>query len=207
MTFWNATLAEFRAQVASNAPTPGGGSVASVCAALGMGLLQMALEITRRAATDDVATLDAWLAEARELSTRLVAHADRDADVFRAYMAALALARGTDDEKRARKQALAGAALAAAEAPLAATADMLAGLSLAEKALPRVKASVASDVLGGADLLGGSIAAALRNVDINLPALGSDDVRERMRSAREDAANRASESLARLATASAGSSR
>jgi formiminotetrahydrofolate cyclodeaminase len=197
MTLWNATLAEFREQIGSSSPTPGGGSVACVCAVFGVGLLVMSLEITRRAAGDT--SLDGILAEARELSRRLVTHADRDVAVFQTYMAALALPRASDVEKRARATALADAALAAAEAPLAAAGDMLAALALAERAAHLVKPNVASDVLGGADLLGGSIAAALRNVDINRPSLGSDELRDRVGRAREDLARAAMESLDRLA--------
>lgn len=197
MTLWDATLAEFREQVGSSAPTPGGGSVACVCAAFGVGLLVMSLEITRRAAGD--AALDGMLAEGRELSRRLVAHADRDVAVFQAYMAALGLPRASEDEKRARKAALSAAALAAAEAPLAAAGDMLAALELAENAALVVKPNIASDVLGGADLLGGSIAAVLRNVDVNVGSIADEGQRDRVRRAREALAHRAGESLERVA--------
>jgi formiminotetrahydrofolate cyclodeaminase len=201
MTLWKATLAEFREQTASSAPTPGGGSVACVCAAFGLGLVQMALEITRRSAIPEAPALDAFITEAHALSAELVAHADRDVSVFQAYMAAVALPRSTDDEKRARKAALSTAAFDAAEAPLAAAADMLAGLALAEKVFPVVKPNVTSDVLGGADILEGSIAASLRNVDVNIPSLASDALRERVVLARETIARQAAESRARLAAA------
>jgi len=197
MTLWNKTLAEFREQVASHAPTPGGGSVACVCAVFGVGLLAMSLEITRRASGD--AALDGILAEARELSLRLAGHADRDVAVFQAYMAAVALPRASDEDKRVRKAALGVAALGAAEAPLAAAGDMLAALELAERAAQVVKPNVASDVLGGADLLSGSIAAVLRNVDVNLPSIADQDERDRVQKAREDLAHHAGESLDRLA--------
>lgn len=197
MTLWNATLAEFREQVGSDAPTPGGGSVACVCAVLGVGLLAMSLEITRRGAGD--ASLDGILSEARELSRRLTAHADRDVAVFQAYMAALGLPRANDEEKRVRKAALGIAALGAAEAPIAAAGDMLAALELAEKAAQLVKPNITSDVLGGADLLGGSIAAVLRNVDINVTSIPDQGERDRVRRAREELAHRARESLDRLA--------
>src|SRR5260370_1224359 len=79
------------------------------------------------------------------------------------------------------RAALSERALAAAEAPLEAAGDMLRALSIAEKSTRLAKRELASDVLGGADLLAGSIAAALRNVDINLPALATDELRERVR--------------------------
>jgi formiminotetrahydrofolate cyclodeaminase len=62
-----------------------------------------------------------------------------------------------------------------------------------------VKSNVTSDVLGGADLLGGSIAAVLRNVDINVMSIHDQAQLDRVRGAREDLAHRAGASLDRLA--------
>jgi formiminotetrahydrofolate cyclodeaminase len=42
-----------------------------------------------------------------------------------------------------------------------------------------VKKSVASDVLAGADLLGGALSAVLRNVDVNLPSIAEPAARSR----------------------------
>jgi formiminotetrahydrofolate cyclodeaminase len=199
MTLWNATLADFRERIASVSPTPGGGSVASVCATFGLGLLVMALEITRLKLND--VALTETVGEARDLLVKLAAHADRDVAVFQRYMEALALPRSTDAEKNARRTALAERALAAAEAPLEAAGDMLRALSIAERSTRLAKAELASDVLGGADVLVGSIAAVLRNVDINLAALASDELRDRVRAQREEIARRAAEEHARVRAA------
>jgi formiminotetrahydrofolate cyclodeaminase len=193
MTLWNTTLAEFREQVASSAPTPGGGAVASVGGALGLGLVVMAIEISRKGGDERTRELDVLLTQAREILGRLTEHADHDVRVFQAYMAAAALPRALDEEKRARKNAMSDAALAAASAPLAAAADMVTALGIARAAAPLIKRSVASDVLGGADLLAGSVTAALRNVDVNLAGLASDDLRARVRSDREELARRAAQ--------------
>jgi methenyltetrahydrofolate cyclohydrolase len=93
---------------------------------------------------------------------------------------------------------LSAAALAAAEAPVSAASDMLAALELAEKAAQRVKANIASDVLGGSDLLGGALSAVLRNVDINLPSIADERQRERLRGLREELAHKATQSLERV---------
>jgi methenyltetrahydrofolate cyclohydrolase len=199
MTLWNATLADFRERVASFSPTPGGGAVASVCATFGLGLVVMALEITHRKAGDGAVA--ETLGKARDLLAKLAAHADRDVAVFQRYMEALALPRSTEAEKNARRTALAERALAAAQAPIDAAEDMLRALSVAETATRLAKKEVASDVLGGADLLVGSIAAALRNVDINLAALASDELRDSVRTAREEIARRAIEAHARIRAA------
>ena len=113
------TLADFRAATASTQPTPGGGSVACVSGALGLGLLIMAFEISRKR-KDAV-----WPTEAQEILEKghrglyeISADADADIHAFQSYMAALKLPKGTEDEKRSRAQALQGATRRATEAAL-----------------------------------------------------------------------------------------
>src|SRR5689334_1653302 len=122
VSVWEHQLGAFAEMTASASPTPGGGSVACVSAAFGAGLSITAAEITKKSAPSP--ELEGWLGEARSIFEALRRHADRDVESFEAYMRALALPRATDDEKRTRKAALADAALAATEAPLAAARDM-----------------------------------------------------------------------------------
>jgi formiminotetrahydrofolate cyclodeaminase len=185
-SLWALRLDELRDRVASRAPTPGGGSVACICATLGTGLLVMAAEITLASAPNaDTRALDDVLVEGRRLVAALSAHADRDVVAFSGYMAALALPRSTEEEKAARKQALAEAALAATEAPLAAAQAVTEALALGRRAAKVVKAQVQSDILAGIDLLQGALDAVLRNVDINLPYIVDDDTRTRLCEARD----------------------
>src|SRR6516164_2939024 len=131
-TLWTQSLAQFRDAVASDAPTPGGGSVAMVSAAFGLGLVVMALEITHKKQepgpeADEVAGL---LAKARALLARLAEHADEDVRVFDAYMSALRLPKQTDEEKAARKTAMQQALVNATRAPLAAARDAVTAMEL-----------------------------------------------------------------------------
>lgn len=169
MSLFDLKLGELRDLTASDAPTPGGGSVACVGATLGLGLVIMAAEITAKGGQGDA--LREWLARARAKLAELSRHADRDVEVFDGYARAWALPRATDDAKAARKSAIGAAAIACTEAPLAAARDMLDALGLAVDVAARVKRGVASDVLAGADLLVGALEAVLRNVDVNLPAI------------------------------------
>jgi formiminotetrahydrofolate cyclodeaminase len=185
-SLWELRLDVLRDQVASRAPTPGGGSVACICATLATGLLVMAAEITRASLTSaDTRALDDVLAEGRRLVAALTAHADHDVVAFRGYMAALALPRSSDEEKAARKAALAAAAQQASEAPLAAAQSVTEALALGRRAAKVVKTQVQSDILAGIDLLQGALDAVLRNVDINLPYVGDDETRTRLAAARD----------------------
>jgi methenyltetrahydrofolate cyclohydrolase len=180
MTVWTLTLAEFRRELGSRAPTPGGGSAACVCGSVGLGLVVMALEISRPAQGDPSAELAELLERAATLELEIQRHADRDVEAFSAYMRALKLPRSSSAEQAARALAVSVAAQGAADAPLAAGRDLLAALQLAARAGGSVKPSLKSDVLGGADLLLGAVSALLRNVDVNLPSVGDAKVSGRL---------------------------
>lgn len=169
-TIWEWTLIEFNNQTASAEPTPGGGSVASVCGSFGLGLIIMALEISiRKCKQSEI--MEPTLHNARSLQGKLRAHADEDIAVFELYMQALRLPKTTDEERASRRKAISTAALAATDAPLRAAQDMLHALELGVRAVEFAKVEVLSDVSAGSDLLAGAVAATLRNVDINLSQL------------------------------------
>ena len=121
----------------------------------------------------------------RALGAELQAHADRDVMAFNQYMRARKLPRTSPSDRAAREHALAEAALAAARAPLEAARDLVRALELGLEAAPLVKATLASDVLGGADLLAGAVAAVLRNVDVNLPSVADVTLRAHLATERQ----------------------
>ena len=180
-TLWSWTLAEFRDRTAAGTPTPGGGSVASVAATLGAGLVVLGLEVTRKGAeAERVAVLDPLLRSGRELLERLSAHADRDVAAFNEYLRARSLPQGSDDEKAVRRERMQQALAAATEAPLAAGRDVAAALDLARQVVEICKPPVRGDVAAGIDLLAGSLAAVLRSVEANLPGIEDAALRERL---------------------------
>ena len=169
-SLWNLTAGELLTRAASGEPTPGGGSVAAIAGALGLGLVCMALEVSAR--RKDAAP---EVSELLEQSTRqlelLKAHPDADVTAFENYMAALALPKADDAQKAQRKEAVQAASVAATEAPLAAARDLLTALELAERVADLSHRSIVSDVGAGAHLLGAALQATLLNVDINLGSL------------------------------------
>lgn len=167
---WNWGLAEFRDRTASDAPTPGGGSAAMVAAAIGMGLVLMALRVTARKA-EDPSSLSPLIEAGDRLLGELSGHADADIAVFDAYMAAFKLPRGTEAEKSARRAAIARAAGAATEVPLNAAQSLLEALDVARQAAAVADTGILSDVAAGAALLHGAATAVLYNVDINLKSV------------------------------------
>ncbi len=177
---WSWTLTDFRDRTAFPSPTPSGASAACVCAALGLGLVLMGLEITRKGAdTELAAALDPLLHSGNELLARLSAHADHDIAAYKEFMQALALPKGTAEEKAARSEQMQKTLAAATESPLAAGRDIAAALDIARQAAGHCKPQILGDVLAGADLLSGSLAAVLRSVDSNVPGLSDLQLRER----------------------------
>lgn len=167
---WDWRLAEFRDRTASDDPTPGGGSASMVGAAIGLGLVQMALRVTARKA-EDTSGLSPLIDSADGLIGELSRHADSDIAVFDVYMAALKLPRDTDEQKTARRAAMADAALAATEVPLNAAQSVLESLDVARQAAAIADRGILSDVGAGAALLNGGLTAVLYNVDINLKSI------------------------------------
>src|SRR5580765_6846898 len=92
-------------------PTPGGGSAAALAGAIAASLLAMvaAMPKTKNGTPEDRAALDAVHPEILPLRAELVGLIDRDAASYDGVVAAYRLPKGTDDEKAARKAAVATA--------------------------------------------------------------------------------------------------
>jgi formiminotetrahydrofolate cyclodeaminase len=197
-SIWDLSLRSALEQTASPNPTPGGGSIAPVSSALGLGLVLMALEVTRR--KQPSAELEQAVARGQALLSDLAGFADRDVAVFQAYMAALGLPRATEAEQALRATAREQAVLDAARTPLLAAESGLRALGYAESVAGLVQKNVWSDLLAGADLLFGGLKAVLRTVDINLPALREPAMRTAFAERAAQLEQEAAEIYARICT-------
>lgn len=189
MSIWNEELRTFRDRVASADPAPGGGSAAMVGAALGCGLVIMAVEIS--AAKNSGPELDRALLDLKKLLLKISAHADLDISAYEGYVAARRMPKSTLEEESARSAALNSALQAAAEAPVLALEDCLLALEAAERIRPLVSAGVLSDVGAGAALLFGGIEAALFTLDSNIRLMKDQARKEDFSDKREKFAARA----------------
>jgi formiminotetrahydrofolate cyclodeaminase len=170
-SIWNLNLRAVLDQTASASPTPGGGSIAPMSGAFGLGLVLMALEVSAKKQAPPSEAVATALEEGGAHLAEIAQFVDRDVAVFQAYMSALRLPKATAAEQAARDSARALASLDAARTPLLAAEACLRALHFAHAATPQIHKNVWSDLLAGADLLMGAIKAVLRTVDINLPAL------------------------------------
>ncbi len=166
------SLGQYMDEVSSSSPTPGGGSVAAVVAALATCLGAMVAALAANKATDDrIGALAGRAAQAQERFLQLSAE---DQSAFEAVMAALRLDK--DDPNRAAQ--IKATIQVAADTPLAiaqACHDVLIDLeSLAERAS---RHSI-SDVGAAAHLALAALRAALLNVAINVTFMADQDTAE-----------------------------
>jgi len=161
--------------LASDAPTPGGGTAAALAGAMGASLAEMVAALTLAKekyseSHDAVRPIGEAAASTRE---RLLRLAQEDSDSYDAVVAARRLPKDTDEQKAERSRRMAETNRLAAEVPMR-TAREAAGLlaalpELAEKGNP----NAASDAGAAALLLEAAVQGALLNVAINL--VGAQD--------------------------------
>lgn len=115
------SIERFLDELASKAPTPGGGSAAAIIGSMGAALASMVCNLTvgKEKYADVEADLLTALEAAEGLRARLLDMVNEDVRVFDAVMAAYALPRDSDADKTARTGAIQRALREATEVPLA----------------------------------------------------------------------------------------
>jgi formiminotetrahydrofolate cyclodeaminase len=165
-SLWAARAEDLLSRTASADPTPGGGSVAAITGALGVGLMRMALAVTA-----SEALLERYESHLASLQERIVAAADGDVHDFNAVMSAYRLPRLDDAQRQTRSQAIEKASITATDHPLRLVEAFIEAIALSHEIEVQVKASIVSDVLAGRDVTVGAARAAIRTADINIDQL------------------------------------
>jgi formiminotetrahydrofolate cyclodeaminase len=167
------TVREFTEALASDAPTPGGGTGAAAAGAMGAALVAMFARLTvgrpKFAAHD--ALLRAVADGAAEAAARLLALAEEDAAAYDAVSAAYRLPKGSDAEQASRKAAVQAALKGACVVPLKVMEECLEVIGLAKTSVPVGNPNAASDGAAGAELAKAAMTVASYNVRINLASI------------------------------------
>jgi glutamate formiminotransferase / formiminotetrahydrofolate cyclodeaminase len=167
------SLSSFVGSVASNSPTPGGGSVAAHAGALAAALAQMVAGLT--VGKKKYAAVDARMKEvaiqAAELSHALSSLVDRDARAYDAVSAAYKLPKATPDEESARGRAIQAALLEAAEVPLETARRATDVAELAEEVARDGNTNAITDAGVAALLADAACRGASYNVRVNIASL------------------------------------
>jgi methenyltetrahydrofolate cyclohydrolase len=172
-------LSEFLNAAGSGSPTPGGGAVGAVVAAMGCALVSMVGHLTvGKAGFEDVdEKMKEMIQTADTARADFLRLADADAHAFDGVIAAFKMPQTTDDEKAARIQAIQAGYEKAAAVPLQIARKAVAVLSLAESATATGNPLAASDGLSAATALHAGALCAIANVEINAAAIRMPDRR------------------------------
>ena len=193
------TIDHFLDQLASEAPTPGGGSVAGLVAALAAALGSMVRTKTRDLAGGDVERqLSAAATSLRDVRTEARVLGEQDEAAYGAYVAATRLPKSTPEEKATRRRAVQEGLRTAAEVPLL-LAEICIDLLTALIPVARYgNRHLLSDAQIAAMLAGVAHRAALVNVRVNLALLKDRALAERIESDAQASERRASDLGAEL---------
>lgn len=176
MSWADKSLKEFQDALASDAPTPGGGSAVGVALGQAAALSIMVCELT----LSNEKYKDGWsISESiKEIATPLLILgldlSFRDSEAFDAVVDSFRLPKDTEEEKLNRRLAIRKATLGAAEVPYQTALSALNLLKLLPELADKGNSNAVSDI-GVAGLLASTaLKGAVFNVQINLQSLPDD---------------------------------
>ena len=164
----------------SDAPAPGGGSVSALAGAQGAALMAMVCDLTT--SKEKYADEHALCAQIREkagvLYEGFAKAVDDDTAAFNLVSNAFKMPKGTDEEKAARKKAIADGTLEATKVPYHVMEMAREGLALAEQLQGHYNRNCDSDYGVGVLNLLTCMRGAWLNVKINLPGVKDEALAE-----------------------------
>jgi glutamate formiminotransferase/formiminotetrahydrofolate cyclodeaminase len=171
--FSKVSLDRFFADVASDAPTPGGGTAAAVAGALGAALAEMvaALTLSKERFAQAHEAMRSISNAARSARGEFLSLAREDAQAYEAVVAARRLSKENDDQKASRQRAIEAANRRATEVPMRTARLAAALLSSLPELVEKGNPNALSDAGSAAILLESAVEGALLNVGINLPGV------------------------------------
>jgi methenyltetrahydrofolate cyclohydrolase len=170
-------LGTFLDELASGAPTPGGGSAAAIMGAMGAALISMVCNVTigkkghEAVESEMISVRD----ESEKLRLRLTALVAEDVAAFDALMAAYRLPKSSEEDKSRRAAAIQSSLLGATETPLACARACAEVVALSRRAGEKGYAGVISDAGVGVLAANTALRGAALNVYINAPSLKDRD--------------------------------
>ena len=187
------TIDRFLTELSSDAPTPGGGSVAALSGAMAASLVSMVcnLAIGKEKFAQHEQEIEAILKEALNLRQELMNAVDEDIQAYKAVVGCYRLPKSTQEEKSRRKEQLQTALKQANEVPYRTAESCYRVLEL-NRRLPQIgNPNAVSDVAVSAQLAEAALQSALYNVDINCNYIKDDSYVQDYRKKRNALSERA----------------
>jgi formiminotetrahydrofolate cyclodeaminase len=166
-------LGTFLDELASGAPTPGGGSAAAIMGAMGAALISMVCNVTigKKGHEAVEAEMKSVRDESEKLRLRLTSMVAEDIAAFDGLMAAYRLPKLTEEDKSRRAAAIQSSLRAATDTPLACARACAEVVALSKRAGEKGYAGVISDAGVGVLAANTALRSAALNVYINAPSL------------------------------------
>jgi formiminotetrahydrofolate cyclodeaminase len=176
------TVHDFLAELGSDSPAPGGGSVAALAGALAASLCQMVSGLTlgRETYKDAWAVMREMHARAASLGARLRELIDEDAQAFNSVMAARKLPRATQEQKAERERAIQEGTIRSARVPLETLGSLALLADLAALGAEKGNSGCVTDAGSAAQMIRAGASAAAWNVRVNLPSVGDAKLKEQL---------------------------
>ena len=172
-------LSNFLDELASNLPTPGGGSVAALAGALGAALISMVgnLTVGKKKYEDVEEDIKKIISSSEKLRYELSQLIEEDVKVFNNFMATYKMPKETEDEKKVRTEKIQEALIKAAKVPLRVAYKCLDILNLSKEVAEKGNANVVSDAGVAVLMAEAALESAILNVKINLRMIKDEKVR------------------------------
>jgi formiminotetrahydrofolate cyclodeaminase len=170
-------LTNFLDELASNAPAPGGGSVAALSGALGAALVSMVCNLTlgKKAYADVQDEISDLLAESEALREQLTGLLEEDVKAYTGYSKAAKMPRGTEEEKAERQVVMQAALKVATDVPLSIAETAVKVMDLCMPAAEKGNKWAVSDAGVAVLMAEAALRSAALNVLINLGTLKDEE--------------------------------
>ncbi|HHW07777.1 MAG TPA: cyclodeaminase/cyclohydrolase family protein [Clostridia bacterium] len=158
---------------ASDAPTPGGGSVSAIVGSFGVAMVSMVANLTtgKEKYKDVEPQVKAILEKTSRIMARLEELVAEDMQVFGKFMEALKMPKDTEEQKSLRAGKMQEALKAATDTPMEIARVCLEGLELAAELSSIGNKGAISDVGVAAYVAEAALNSVLLSVDINIPSI------------------------------------
>jgi len=174
---------EYLDDLAAKKPAPGGGSAAAATGALGVSLLSMVANFTigKDKYKDVEPQIQEILFSSERLRAELQKLIDEDIVVYQKVSAAYKMSKETEEDKKARTEAIQAALKTAMSVPLAICRNLFEAMKLSTPLLEKGNVNLVSDVGVAAEFIASGFTSALLNVEINLSGIRDSNLAARIR--------------------------
>jgi formiminotetrahydrofolate cyclodeaminase len=171
------SIAAFLDELSSDAPAPGGGSVAALSGALGAALVSMVCNLTlgKKGYEDVQDEINDLLAQSEALRKELAGLLEEDVKAYTGYSLAAKMPRGTDEEKAERQVAMQAALKVATDVPLTIAEAAVKVMDLCMPAAEKGNKWAVSDAGVAVLMAEAALRSAALNVLINLGTLKDEE--------------------------------